>query len=266
MEKDQTIFGIEKTVDKNIDIKKSDAIAEQIANPLTIQQLIVSPLPQRKTILGEVADIVDVTKRKEKDIDAIIWNEEQIQLVFNKGNTQVTFKPEFNPCTAMFFKRTTERWSERHWDDRIWEGEYEPILFQKSKLIQFLKQNSQFFEPEIEDAIKNLKVTESKTEDSEMLSLDDDDNVKTITEEIKTTNIPRNFKATMPLFGGFEIDLNFEACVTKKDEGYSKSKKNYIELKVINAREAIRQVMQMIINQFPEKIPKYYGKTTFGKE
>jgi len=107
-----------------------------------------------------------------------------------------------------------------------------------------------------------MRVTEKKTEDSEMLSLEDDDNVRTVTEEVKATNIPRNFKALMPLFGGFSIELDFEACVKKKQDSYGRTgKTNVIELRVTNAREAIRQVMEEILKQFPEKIPKYYGRT-----
>lgn len=234
-------------------------------HPVNIQQLIVAPLPRRKTYLGEVKDIIDVTQRKIDKIDAIIWNEKNIQLVINDGTTEITFTPEFHPCTNIFFDKEDKRRS--NWDSedagkRIWEGEYQPVQFSKSNLIKYLKEYAKYFEPEVEQAIKEMTVTEKKTEQSEMLSLEDDDNVRTVTKEIKNTNIPRNFKAMMPLFGGFSIELDFEACVKKKTDDYGRSsKQNIIELRVKNAREAIRQVMEEILTKFPEKIPKYYGKT-----
>lgn len=249
----QSIFELRNTLDTS---KKGT---------VNIQQLVVSPLPRRKTYLGEIKDIVDVTNKKQEKIDAIVWNERNIQLVINDGSTEITFTPEFHPCTSIFFDRSEKRRS--RWDDddagvRIWEGEYEPVQFSKSNLIKYLKRNAEYFEPEVEQAIKTMRVTEKKTEDSEMLSIEDDDNVKTVTEEIKATNIPRNFKALMPLFEGFSIELDFEACVKKKTDDYGRSgKANIVELRVINAREAIRQVMEEILKQFPEKIPKYYGRT-----
>jgi len=132
---------------------KIDAVDKK--HPVNIQQLIVAPLPRRRTHLGEVKDIVDVTERKKDKIDAIVWNEKNIQLVINDGTTEITFKPEFHPCTSIFFEREDKRNS--RWDDdaglRIWEGEYEPIQFSKSNLIKYLKKNAEYFEPEVEGCV-----------------------------------------------------------------------------------------------------------------
>jgi len=239
---------------------------ENTVSPVEIKQLVVSPAPLRMIALGEVKGIVDITDRKKEQIDAIVWNEREIKLILNQGTDLISFQPEFESCSEMFFQREEKRDGMSLFGEekgvRIWEGDYEPIQFGKSNLIKFLKKYASYFEPEIEKSIKNMKVTERKIEDSEMLSLDDDDNVRTVTEETKNTNIPRSFKAMMPLFGGFEVELDFEACVTKKTDRYGNAKnKNVIELRVVNAREAIRQTMEEILNKFPEKIPKYYGRT-----
>ena len=248
--------------EKTKEIVKKEPMPLQ--NSLEIKNLIVSSAPLRILALGEVKDIVDITGRKQNQVDSIIWNEKEIKLILKDDNTQISFLPEFHPSSEMFFHREEKRNS--RWDDepglRIWEGEYEPIQFGKSKLIKFLKKYAEYFEPEVEQAIKNMRVTHKKSEDSEMLSLDDDDNVRTVLEETKTTNIPRNFKALMPLFGGYSIELDFEAAVVKKTDSYGREKnQNAIQLRCTNAREAIRQVMQEIISQFPKEIPKYYGKT-----
>ena len=262
---DQSIFGIEKKVDKKLEAVETNAIVERVANPVEIKQLVVSPAPMRYVALGEVKDIVDIAKRKQQQIDVIVWNEKEIKLVLKEGSNQISFIPEFHSSCKMFFDKENKRESNFFGGDsgmRIWEGEFEPVQFGKSDLIKFLKKYAVYFEPEVETAIKNMKITERKIEDSEMLSLDDDDNVRTVTEEVKTTNIPRQFKAMIPLFGGFSVELDFEACVTKKTDRYGDTKnKNIIELRCTNARDAVRQVMQEIISQFPEKIPKYYGKT-----
>jgi hypothetical protein len=185
----------------------------------------------------------------------------------NQGNDVISFTPEFHPCSEMFFNREEKRGHMSLFGEdkgiRIWEGDYEPIQFNKSNLLKFLKKYAEYFEPSIEQAIKNLKVTEGRLETSEMLSLDDDDNVRTVLEETKSANIPRTFKAIMPLFGDFKVELDFEACVTKKQDRYGNDEKgkNVIQLRVSNAREAIQQVMKEILSRFPEKIPKYYGRT-----
>ena len=235
--------------------------------PIEIKNLLVSPMPLRKLALGEVKDIVALTKLKEKQVESIIWNEQGISLILKEGNTEISLLPEFHPASEMFFQREHKRDNDLSMFGgnkgiRIWEGEFEPIQFSKSNLIKFLKTYAQYFEPEIEQAIKNMRVTEKKVEGSEMLSLDDDKNVRTVTEETQTTNIPRRFKALMPLFGGFQVELDFEASVTNKTNDYGREEnKKVIELRCLNARERLRQVMQEILSQFPEEIPKYYGKT-----
>lgn len=256
-----------KNMEQNIiEVKtKAEAVEQKPMASLEIKNLIVSPMPMRRLALGEVKDIIDITKRKEGNVDAVVWNEDSIALILKEENTQIVFLPEFHPASQMFFHREEKRdfdlFSDRR-GIRIWEGDFEPVQFGKSNLIKFLKKHVEYFEPEIEMAIRNMKVTESKVESSEMLSLDDDNNVRTMAEETKTTNIPRQFKALMPLFGGYKVELDLEARVTKKQDGYGHEKdKNVIEIRCTNAREVIKQVMEEIVSQFPEKIPRYYGKT-----
>lgn len=253
---------------KIIETKKEENIVEQKPiSSLEIKNLVVSPMPLRKLVLGEVKDIIDITKRKKKQVESIIWNEQGLKLIVKDENTEISLLPEFHPSSEMFFQRENKRDNDMslfggNKGIRIWEGEFEPIQFSKSNLIKFLKTYAEYFEPQVEQAIKHMKVTEQKTEGSEMLSLEDDNNVRTVTEETQSTNIPRQFKAIMPLFGGYKVELDFEACVTKKTNDYGREEnKRVIELRCLNARERIRQVMQEILSQFPEDIPKYYGKT-----
>lgn len=235
-------------------------------NTIEIKNLIVSQTPLRKVILGTVDGIVDITKRNEDNVSAIIWNEEQISLFLKESDAEIRFTPEFHPSTQMFFSREEKR-NRDMWDDnagmRIWEGEYEPIQFQKNQLIKFLNKYSSFFEPEVEQAIKNLKVTRKQSSQAEMLDLADD-NERTIEETTQSTNLPSVFKAKMPLFDNFFVDLEFEAKVVKKKDRYgSEQSKQVIELRCTNARESLREVMYEILEKFSKDIPKYYGELGF---
>lgn len=229
---------------------------------LEIKNLLVSPLPIRELIIGEVQNIVDITHQKQNEIDCAIWNEKGIAIIFKQDNTELIFAPEFHPSSEMFFQRREKYGRNRDGDMiRVWDGDYDPIQFAKGDLIKFLNRYSEYFDPIIEKSIKNLRVTHKKTEESEMLDLDEQSH-RTVTEVENTTNIPRQFEVSLPLFGNYNVMLNFEACVTKKVDQYGSVKnQNVIEINVTNGREAVRDVMLDILKKFPESIPKYYGKT-----
>lgn len=244
--------------------EKTQANKNTKSGLIEIKNLIVSSAPLRKVALGTVEGIVDITKRNEGNVNAIIWNEKGLTLLLAESNTEIAFIPEFHPSTEMLFHREEKRERLDFFGDsdgiRVWEGEYEPIQFTKSNLIKFLQKYSLYFDEDVTKAIKNLRVTQKRTTDSEMLSLDDDDNVRSTEEKTQTTNLPRQFNAKMPLFDGFEAELEFEAKVVKKKDRYGEEKsQQVIEMRCTNGREAIREVMYAVLEQFPEKIPRYYG-------
>ena len=238
---------------------------DKLDRSVDIKTLVVSPLPIRKLVVGEVANIVDIANLKQNNIDTILWNEKEIQFVLKEGNTEISFKPEIHPCTGMFFNKQEKYENVSMFDGkgtgRIWEGEYEPIQFTKGNLLKFLTKYAHFFDKAIEKTIKNMRLTKKKIEHSEMIDLDDDHS-KTIIEKEKSTNVPKEFTATLPFFENFNGILNFEVVVTKKKNEYGRREnKPTLELRVTNAREVIRDVMKNVMALFPANIPKYYGKT-----
>lgn len=253
-----TTFGEQK-----IEIKE-ETVQQAPVQSLEIKNLIVSSAPMRKIILGLPKDIVEYTKLNEKRILSVLWNEESINIILKESNIDLSFVPALYSSTKMFFNREEKRtdlWDEKPFT-RIWEGEYEPILFTKSNLLKFLDKFSEYFDENIKTAIKNIKIKEQSKESTKMLSLDDDENIRTVIEETKTTNIPKTFKAVMPLFEEYKVELIFEAKIVKKQNRYGEKQNiNVIELRCINAKEAISTVMKDIISKFPKSIPKYYGKT-----
>jgi hypothetical protein len=264
-----TIKTLEKDSPKREPIKTRVPIShpneDKLDRSVDIKTLIVSPMPIRKLVVGEVANIVDIANLKQNNIDTILWNEKEIQFILKDGNTEITFKPELHPCTEMFFNKQEKYDNVSMFDGkgtgRIWEGEYSPIQFTKGNLLKFLTKYAHFFDKGIEKAIKNMRLTKKRIEKTEMIDLADD-HTKTVVEKEKSTNVPQEFTATLPFFENFNGILNFEVVVTKKKNEYGrKENKPTLELRVTNAREVIKDVMKNVLALFPDNIPKYYGKT-----
>ena len=101
-----------------------------------------------------------------------------------------------------------------------------------------------------------------------MISLDNDDNSRTTEEKELSSNLPPKFSIEMPLVQTPEktitVNLDFEAALFKvgdRDEYRTNLKAGtYIQLRCINARERMHELMLQYANQVPESIPKYYGK------
>ena len=183
-------------------------------------------------------------------------------------NMEVSFRPEYHPAVTMFFQREHKR---RSWNDAdagmmVWEGEFEPVQFQKKDLLAYLTKYSTYFNAEVKDALKNLKLTQRRSSETETISIEMDDEVERTVEEVQEkTNLPRRFSANMPLFdGGYEVELEFEARVKRKNDGLSETKQKIIELRCTNAREALKEMMMGIVRDMPKEIPIYYGKLQVG--
>jgi hypothetical protein len=235
--------------------------ALQPAQVVKIRNLITSPMAMRRVALGDIAGFRGWIERMRPRIEAVLWNETEITLVTDAPDMEVRFAPEFHPATAMFLAR--EEKHDRDEQVRVWEGEFEPIRFSKTDLLKFLKKNSEYFDPAVQDAIKNLKVTEKKSQDTELIGLEDDENYRNVEEQVQSTNLPSRFHATMPLFGDLAVNLEFEAKVVpaKDKHGYAtEGNKKQILVRCVNAREELRAAMQRILTGLPGDLPVFYGR------
>jgi hypothetical protein len=150
----------------------------------------------------------------------------------------------------------------------VWEGEYSPVKFSKTDLLKFLRRYSTYFDPKIQDSIKNLRVSEKKSEQQISLSDDTDENYRSTEENVQESNLPSTFKAKMPLFDGITAELEFEARIMAATDRYGEEKKGpkQIRMRCLNAREAIRSAMKEVLDELPKDIPRFYGKMHTPKE
>lgn len=227
-----------------------------------IKNLIVSQAPRSRIAIGRALDFMDLVDRNKDQIKAIIWNEGHITLLTDDKGTEMMFIPEFHPAATLFFEVESKRDTNMFSDDfgkKIWEGEFVPVQFTKRNLLKFLTKYASYFDEEVEKAVKNLKVTQKRKSESEMISLDSPGE-RTVEEFTEDTNLPSSFTANIPIFDGYEAELHFEAKVARKKDKYGDATKgNAIEIRCTNAKEALRDVMNHVVGDMPEGIPKYYG-------
>lgn len=242
-------------------------LEEKSIQPLNIQYLVVSPAPQRDIALGNVEGLTEFITQNKPSIQMIVWNESEISIFTTNSNIEVKFQPEYHLASSVFFSREEKRRRGYGEDSgvKVWEGEFEPVQFGKRILLKFLDKYSEYFDEDIKEAIKNLKVTSKRIEQTEMLSLDDEIE-RTVEETEESSNLPRKFTAIMPMFGDYRAELHFEAQVKYKEDDYGhKSKRKIIEVRCVNAREAIQDVMNQVLSNVPEDIPRYYGRMAVRK-
>lgn len=244
---------------------------KEIQSHLDIQTLVIAPRQRREIAVGDIDSFRRIAKET-TGIRAVLWNEASITLMTGDPSTTITFRPELVPETAMFFQRETKR--DR--DDifgvgggvRVWEGEYEPIKFSKSNLLKFLKAHAFKTSTDIIGKVKEMKINERHTTTETMINLENDDNSRTTEEKELSSNLPPKFSIEMPLVSTpdeiITVNLDFEASLFKvvdRDEYRTNLKTGtYIQLRCVNAREKMHELMLQYANQVPETIPKYYGR------
>ena len=251
----------------------------QIRPAVEIQNLIVSSPKWAQIRIGSFESLVKAS-RDMKELTSVVWNEESIVL-FDKNMTRVvSFTPEINQSISMFFRREEKRENKSLFGmetgRRVWQGDYEPILFSKSNLLKFLKMYAKSDSTPLIQSVKEMKVTERHTRTEQMISLDDDENFQAVEEQIKETNVPRRFSLDLPLVENFSgesvlVKLDFEANVIDKseiDDSWSNRDKKgkVIQLRCTNARRVMFDTMKAYVESLPETYPKYYGKCEIEKD
>lgn len=241
---------------------------EELASRIQVENLVVNPRTKREIAIGDADSFVRVTKDT-RGISAILWNEEGITILTKDYSTIITFRPELNQSVTMFFTREHKRENTSFFGQqtgtRVWEGDFEPIKFSKGNLVKFLKKYTIKENEELMKAIQSMKITEHKSRTETMIDLNNDDNYQAQEERITTTNIPAKFTLEVPLIeNAFEqnyASLEFEAKVVQEEDRYSNDKgKKYIQLRCVNARQVLKQIMQDYTERLPKNIPRYYGR------
>lgn len=254
----------QETIDKNdvSEEEKNDALAKvkkaELPVGIEIKNLVVSPLPRLQMALGDAESFIEVVNNT-SGVKAIVWSEEAISLVLDDRNSEIMFRPELHPTSAMFFQREQKSQYDRNKDEmvRVWDGDFEPVRFLKTKLLQFLKKYAEQIPDEVAKAIKNLRVTEKRVYAEDTIEL----GTRRVDEETEATNLPRKFSVNLPISENFVGELHFEAQLVKKKDRYGDAKPGkQIELRCTNSREVLRDMMTQILAEMPENIPQYYGR------
>jgi hypothetical protein len=242
--------------------EKDDALAKveerEVPVAIEVKNLVVSPLPRLQMALGDAQSFIEVVNDT-SGVKAIVWSEEAISLVLDDRNSEIMFRPEIHPTSAMFFQREEKHRYDPNKDElvRTWDGDFAPVRFLKTKLLQFLKKYAEQIPEEVAKSIKNLRVTEKRVYAEDTIEL----GTRKIDEETEATNLPRKFSVNLPISENFVGELHFEAQLVKKKDRYGDAKPGkQIELRCINSREVLRDMMTQILAEMPEDIPKYYGK------
>lgn len=227
---------------------------------IEVKNLIVASIPKERLVIGTPRDIVAVTKAS-PGVKAIIWCEEAVSLMLADRSVEIMFEPELDPTVKAFFKREERR----HYNDfsdmgtRVWEGDYATVRFTKKNLLKFISQYESDVPTEVREAIKNLKLTKS----SEAMTVAlDDDTERFMEDEKVVTNLPKKFILDLPLAYGVRASMEFEAVVIR--DNYGKGKPT-IDLRCVNGRAVLRDMMENITRQMPPGIPRYYGRLNLPK-
>ena len=233
---------------------------ERGASSFSVQTLIVSSTPRRVIAAGDSSSFARLVKAT-AGVTGLVWNEQEIAVLNEDPTRELVFRPEIYPTTAMFFERDDRRVSQED-PTRVWKGEFNPVRFTKPALVKFVRDHSTG-DKSLLDSVRELKVSQRHDVSETMLDLDTD-NVRRTEEEVETTNIPKRFILTMPLTEGIDAQLEFEAKIAKAENRYDRDPEDRgkkIELRVVNARQALKAAMETILERLPPGVPAYYGRT-----
>ncbi len=236
---------------------------------LEVRNLVVGAISREVLRIGDTSSLAKYAEVEAGRIHMVVWNEGGLSLVMGDRASEVRFIPEIYHETEMFLSREHKREKVGFGGpagNRVWEGEYEPVLFAKKDLLKFLSKHSGG-DSKLVDSIKTLRVTQRKDETEEMLDLESD-NVRRTQEETEVTNIPRHFVLTMPITEGLDGMFEFEAALYKGDgeDDYGRQREaqhKRIAVRMVNARPVLRDMMKGILEKLPPGIPRLYGKHGF---
>lgn len=228
---------------------------------IEVKTLIVGAAPRLRLLAGEARGFVELAA-SEPHVRAVVWNEQRVSVITDDPSRELHYQPEVDPETARFLQREEKRKGAGFGDPgyRVWEGEYEPVIFTKRDLVRFISTHSEG-SPELEAAVKQLRIRETHTTDETMLDLDTDD-VRRVEEERSETNIPKEFELTMPVAEGIKARVRFRAELfrpSRDDYEYRNDKVKRIAVRAVNARSVMRDLMYGVLAQLPNELPRYYG-------
>lgn len=270
-EKQARLDDMEKDLEDAPETEESRALAaitpEQILG-IEVKNLIVSPMARKHMVLGDVLSLNRAVDQVGRKVLAIVWNEESIALDLDDASRHIVFAPEIKPAAAMFFQH-----EERHEQlglfqegNRVWQGDFAPVTFGKRNFLKFIKAHMTQIPADVQEAMKRLKLSDI-TESSESLLDEESDNEERMERTVRTTNLPTQFSAMVPIAENFDAELHFETKV-RKSQDYHERGKTVVDVRCTNARQVLRDMMEGIVAQLPPDIPRYYGRLGIhgGKE
>lgn len=238
-----------------------DAVVEKRQVDVDIQSLVIAPAPMVRINVGDADDFARLVENL--PVKGLVWNERCITVLMDDRNTVVRFYPEIDPVLSVFLQRENGRRESGgifgEVGPIIWEGEFEPVQFSKQRLLQFFQSLDTELPGEVLDAIRSLRVSVRREHSEEALDLESGD-IKTIIEERTKTTMPRRFAVEIPVCPFYRGRFEFEARLVQKRNRYGEPEnKMAIELRCLNARAVLRDMIQTVLSQLPPGIPRYYG-------
>ena len=140
------------------------------------------------------------------------------------------------------------------------------VKFKKTHLLRFLEEYGTDLPEDLIKALKKLRVTQTAKQSEDMLDLEGTGS-RTVLEDVEISNLPRQFSLKMPIAENFIGELQFQAELVQARDNYGHTKSGaplQIELRCVNAREVMRDMMHQILAELPPEVPRYYGRAHVG--
>lgn len=229
-------------------------LARRGTNPPAIY-VTVAPPPLLKVHLGDTESLGRYVRTR-SDATAAVWDETGLRVILGDAFHVLTYQPEITQEAEQFFRREERRHTKPNGElgPKIWDGDFEPVKFLRSKLRQFLEAHASDVPPDVVASLSRLKLTASDEESG--------DDGRLVTVSAVKSNFPRRFGVTLEVFPGVATRLEFEATPCSMREEYSgRSGTMGMELRCLNARRVLREAMGAALAELPDGIPRYYGRS-----
>lgn len=222
------------------------------------QAIAVAPVRKMDVNIGTKDDFIKMVNMMKEQHPVVIYSEEKATIMTGNRATIVHYFPELDPMVEMFFVRSESYESKGPFGmekgDRIWSGEYEAVKFGKMDLINFFKSVSAEID---EKTMIDLKNTKMKMSQEIKDSFDEQEGREThqvILETMKRGHKKR-FHANIKVLPDVTAEMHFEATLQP-----AAGNNLAYHVILINAREILKSIMDGVINDLPEDVPRLYGK------
>ncbi len=223
------------------------------AGPPVLYQISVAPPPLMKVHLGD-ADSFGRYVATRDDATAAVWNESGVRVLLRDQSHILTYQPEVTEEAAQFFKREEKRHAQTDGapGPKVWEGDFEPVQFTRAKLRRFLEAHATNVPEDVVRGLARLKLDTMEVES------DEEDGYAQVRSQRST--FPKEITVNLELMPGTSAQLKFETRICSMDGQFGRrSGVMGIELRCVNARDVLRDAMNLALSRLPPELPRYYG-------